>query len=207
MTGANLSDHDFEALCRDLMSLQLGEAVEAFATGKDGGIDLRFRSATTNIIGQAKHYLRSSYGSLLRSIAKEKAKLDALDAPPNRYIFYTTHPLSPQRKDEILAAARPYILATGDIHGPDDIDGLIAQYPDIEARHYKLWLASANVLHRILGNATLSRSQLRTQEILDKSRLFVPHSQIAAAEEILKKESCLIFPGHPGLARQPWPRC
>jgi hypothetical protein len=40
-----LSPQDFEELVRDLLQVEWNVAIEAFKTGRDGGIDLRYASA------------------------------------------------------------------------------------------------------------------------------------------------------------------
>lgn len=37
---ANLSDYEFELLCRDIMEKKLGRSLRCFAPGKDGGVDI-----------------------------------------------------------------------------------------------------------------------------------------------------------------------
>ena len=41
----SLSPHDFELLCRDLLQKHLGVHSESFTTGRDSGIDFRYRGA------------------------------------------------------------------------------------------------------------------------------------------------------------------
>ena len=143
---SNLSDYDFELVCRDVMSVVLGHRVETFARGRDGGIDLRYSSGRTHVIGQAKHYLQSTYGDLLTTTKKEGVKLDALSPKPTRYILFTTQSLTPGRKAELCKILHPYCKRQNDIYGVGEIEGLIADNPNIEENHYKLWLASVSVL-------------------------------------------------------------
>jgi hypothetical protein len=44
-TFTSLSPQDFEELVRDLLQVEWNVAIEAFKTGRDGGIDLRYASA------------------------------------------------------------------------------------------------------------------------------------------------------------------
>ena len=39
---SEISDFEFEALCRDLLQEELGLSLELFAPGLDGGIDIRY---------------------------------------------------------------------------------------------------------------------------------------------------------------------
>lgn len=198
---SNLSDHDFENVCRDVMSSVVGAPVEAFARGRDQGIDLRSTVADRLIIGQAKHYSRSTYSGLLKSVKAEHAKVSGMKPAPSRYILYTSMPLTPARKKELKTAMSPYIRRLSDVVGLEDLEGYLQKNPQIEEHHYKLWLASARVLDRIIGNASLNRSQVRIEEILDKSKLYVPHAKLKEATDILWKEHCLIISGPPGIGK------
>ncbi|PJI52472.1 hypothetical protein CTI14_41695, partial [Methylobacterium radiotolerans] len=62
----SLSPQDFEELTRDLLQAEWNVPLEAFKTGRDHGIDLRYApiySGTT--IVQCKHYASSSVSNLL----------------------------------------------------------------------------------------------------------------------------------------------
>jgi hypothetical protein len=198
---ANLSDYDFELVCRDVMSAVIGQPVESFARGRDGGIDLRYDSRRMLVIGQAKHYLRSTFNDLTAAVEAEKLKLDGMRRKPTRYLLFTTLPLTPNRKDQLFLLLKPYCKRVGDIYGIEDIEGILAVHPDIEEHHYKLWLASIRVLERIMGNATLTRSQMRIDEITERSKLFVPHQKMPDAEQILREEHNLIISGPPGIGK------
>lgn len=39
---SSLNDKEFESLCSDLLTCHLGERVERFKPGRDGGVDGRF---------------------------------------------------------------------------------------------------------------------------------------------------------------------
>jgi hypothetical protein len=198
---SNLSGHDFELVCRDVMRALLGKHVESFAVGRDGGIDLRAGGGSSLVLGQAKHYARSRYDSLAREVKKEKAKLDVMERKPFRYLLFTSQPITPGQKDELAGILSPYCSDPSDILGVGDIEGIIADNPKIEEVHYKLWLSSIRVIERILGNATLTRSRIRVEELLNRSRLFVPHDAMPEAERILRSEKTLIVSGPPGIGK------
>ena len=141
-----LNDKEFEVLVSDLLSGHLSIRVERFRPGKDKGIDGRFFAAPgQETIIQCKHWVRSSVASLVRYLAEvEKAKIGRLK--PSRYILATSLELSPQNKDAIAAAVAPWISTPSDVYGNEDLNDLLAQFSDVERRHYKLWLSSAGVL-------------------------------------------------------------
>jgi len=183
------------------MSAFLGHRVESFARGKDGGIDLRYSAGRTHVVGQAKHYLQSSYSSLVSIVKKERAALSDMSPKPTRYLLYTSHPLNPARKAELHRILSPFSKRPSDIFGIEDIESVLAANPQIEEAHYKLWLSSIRVLERILGSATRTRSRIRIEEITDRSRYFVAHQKMPDAEKILRNEKCLIISGPPGIGK------
>jgi Novel STAND NTPase 3 len=179
----------------------ISHPVESFARGRDGGVDLRYTNGRTRMVGQAKHYINSTYSDLVKAVRSEKVKLDERIPKPTRYLLFTTQPLTPARKSELKGLLTPYCKRVGDIYGVEDIEGIIAKNPDIETHHYKLWLASVKVLERIFGNAVLTRSEMRVEDITERAKLFVPHQKLGEAESILKEEHCLIVSGEPGIGK------
>jgi len=85
-----LNDKEFEELCRELLSVELGVSFQSFKQGQDGGIDLRYSSTNDNeIIVQAKHYLKSGFSKLKSDLKiKEYPKVEKLS--PKRYIITTS---------------------------------------------------------------------------------------------------------------------
>lgn len=62
-----LTDHDFERVCKDVFEVILGESLEIFTAGADGGIDLRHMSPTGGdvTVVQCKHWFRSGRTKLI----------------------------------------------------------------------------------------------------------------------------------------------
>lgn len=127
--------------------------------------------------------------------------MDKASRKPTRYILLTSQSLSPARKTELRAALKPYCKRTSDILGVDDIEGIIVKNPSIEEYHYKLWLSGTRVLSQILGNAALTRSEIRVDELLQRARLFVEPAAMPEAERILRAEKSLIISGAPGIGK------
>src|ERR1700736_2419450 len=103
-----LSSYDFELLARDLLQEELRVRLESFAKGKDKGIDFRFRNPAGDIVVQCKHY--ASYDDLYRVLKRDEV-LKVQRLKPARYILVVSTPLTPHRKDEILALFAPYCLS------------------------------------------------------------------------------------------------
>jgi hypothetical protein len=110
----SLSSYDFELLARDLLQVALGVRLESFSPGPDLGIDFRFRSGSTNLIVQCKHYAGSGFAALTSILRNhERKKIDALK--PTRYVLATSVRLTPDRKDEIKQILGPHCLELSDI--------------------------------------------------------------------------------------------
>src|ERR1700730_15193657 len=143
----SLSSHDFEALVRNLLQAEWGIALEAFKTGRDAGIDLRYaRPASGTTIIQCKHYAASGFRKLLAHLRDcERPKVERL--APRRYVVVTSVSLTPANKDDIVHALQPFVL------GAHDLEGLLSRHPAVERGNFKLWLTSTAVLERVLHNA------------------------------------------------------
>ena len=196
----SLSPHDFEVLCRDLLQQALGVRLESFSTGRDSGIDFRYSSNTTNLIVQCKHYADSGFDMLCRILdRKERQKIETLN--PTRYLLATSVGLTPQRKDDILGILAPYCLATEDILGRDDINNLLTNNPEIERKHFKLWLTSAAVLERFLHAGIFADSDAHLNRIRLRLCRYVPNQSFDRAKALLDKTHFCIIAGIPGIGK------
>ena len=74
---ANLSDLEFEYLCKDVMSAMLKVRLERFGLGRDGGVDLTDDAYQKNIVVQVKHYIATDVRGLIASLKKEVSKVQA----------------------------------------------------------------------------------------------------------------------------------
>ncbi len=71
----NLSDVEFEDLCKDIMSEKLGMELRTFTKGRDSGIDICDSVVNPEVVIQVKHFFKSSFSDLRRSLKDEKTKL------------------------------------------------------------------------------------------------------------------------------------
>ncbi len=195
----HLSPHDFEKMSRDLLQADWGVTLESFKTGKDGGTDFRYAQAGAHTIVQCKHYVRTGLSGLLRDLGKEAAKVRKLR--PQRYVLVTSVPLSPANKDAIVKVIGADVLHTGDILGPDDLNNRLAQYPAIEGRHYKLWLASRAVLDRVVNNAIVTQSEFKVQKVYREIRRYVQGNAFPRALTTLENNRVVILAGPPGVGK------
>ncbi len=196
-----LDDKEFEALVCDLVGALLGTRVERFKPGKDAGVDGRWFATNDNEgIVQCKHWMRSGFAALYKTMSeREKQKIDRLD--PMRYILATSITLSRNNKKRLATALAPHIKCDSDILGLEDLEDLLERHPDIEKRHYKLWLSSASVLRHVFHNAVLGRSDFDAASMQTKFRLLVKTNTFDAAAELLANSRTVIITGAPGIGK------
>lgn len=197
----SLSSQDFEELARDLLQAEWNVALEAFRTGRDAGIDLRYACTDTgSTIIQCKHYVASGFSKLLRTLREtELPKVQRL--APSRYVVVTSVRLTPGNKEEILLSLQPFILSPQDIIGSDDIDGLLSRHPAVERRNFKLWLTSTIVLDRVIHNAELCQTDFEVSRIRRKLPLFVQNDAYPRAMNLLEQSRVVIISGIPGIGK------
>lgn len=195
----NLSPIDFEELCRDLAYSEIGERFEAFGPGPDGGIDGRYAKAGKSVLLQCKHYWRSSFSDLKKTMRKEVEKVEKLN--PCRYLLFTSQSLTGKKKTELAKILGLLLQDPGDIWGREDIEGALRRHPEIEKSHIKLWLSSTAVLERILQSGLEAFTQATKDEILDQLRVYVRNPSYDEATKRLEEQKILIISGPPGVGK------
>jgi adenylate kinase family enzyme len=198
---SSLNDKEFEELTTDLLTCHLGARVERFKSGRDGGVDGRFFSASGDeVIVQCKHWIKSGLPALMRSIeSTEASKVKKIN--PGRYIFVTSLELSRANKLEIKKLFSPYILNDSDVFGCQDLNDILSRNPSVERKHYKLWISSTNVLQTILNSAIVGRSRHKLEEIIEESSRYVVTQSHSQAMEKLEKVHSVIITGSPGVGK------
>ena len=195
----NLSHADFEDLCRDLAEVLTGSRFEAFGPGPDGGVDGRHSKSGYETILQCKHYLKSTFPNLQRSIQGEVEKIKKLR--PSRYILFTSHSLTPNKKQQILETLKGFPVESTDILGKEDIEDILRGNPEIHKAHIKLWLSSTAVLERVLNSGIESFTNATREEILDELRVYVRNESFDEAIKQLENNRVIIISGPPGVGK------
>jgi hypothetical protein len=197
-----LDPNDFEALVADVLSKSWGSRLESFKPGKDGGIDLRHSRVPSDqpeTIVQCKRYAPGAFPSLLRSCKKEQANLKELE--PTRYVLATSCSLSPANKDALVAALSPWCVSATDVYGPDEINGLLRQFPDIERAHFKLWISSTAVLERVLHARVFSITDATVDLAKRQLSKLVVHDGFSRALDLLNQRHHVLIVGNPGIGK------
>ena len=194
-----LQPNEFENLTRDLLQKREGVFIESFTIGRDGGIDLRFTSpkGKRQVIVQAKRY--KDYAKLKNVLKDEVAKVRKLNL--DRYILSTSVGLTPENKTEIKTMFSPYIKATKDILGKDDLNNLLGEYSEVEKQYYKLWLGSTAVLDDILNKRINNWSEMTLEEARKDVSLYVMNDSFERALTVLKENRYVIISGIPGIEK------
>jgi len=194
-----LSPYDLEILARDLLQAHWGVRIESFKTGKDGGIDLRYATATDKIIVQVKHFTKTGLAGLLREVQNEAVKVSRLQ--PSRYVLVTSVPLSAVNKDAIVSIIGADVLRASDVIGREDLNNLLGQHSEIEGKHYKLWLASRAVLDKVLHNAAVTRSEFKVRQVYEEARRYVQSNAYPLALQKLSDTGVVVIAGAPGVGK------
>ena len=113
----------------------------------------------------------------------------------------TSVKLTPDRKDRIVAALKPWIQSPKDVIGKHDISGLLARHREIERRHIKLWLTSSEVLDALLNSDIFNRSEDARDQFKHQLRLWVPNPSFARSRKILDAERVCVISGAPGIGK------
>ena len=201
---SQISDFEFESLCRDLLQAELGHSLELFAPGPDGGIDIRYVGEVdgegNTIVAQCKRWDENSFNNLLRHLSRvELPKIQEL--APDRYIVMTSVRLTPIRKKSIFDALQPWVKTPADVIGRDDLSGLLAKHQDVEHRHVKLWLTSTEVLDALLNSEIARRSEDALERAQRQLRLWVPNPSFNRALETLEANHVCVIAGGPGIGK------
>jgi len=194
-----LSAHDLELLVRDLLQAHWKVTIENFKSGRDWGVDLRYARAGRSTIVQVKHFLRSGFPKLLKEMRGEADKARRLN--PSRYCVVTSLPLSPANKRAIASTINLKALSTVDIFGAEDLNNLLGLYPNVEGRHYKLWLSSRAVLDRVLNNAAITRSEFKVTQVYEKVKRYVATRTYNEALKMLDVCQVVVISGPPGVGK------
>jgi len=197
-----LGPEDFEALISDLLSHSWGARLESFKPGKDSGIDLRHSRIPANepqVIVQCKRYAPHKFNELLRSVKRELSNLRKLQ--PERYVLATSVSMSPANKDKLIAALNPWCKSPMDIYGPDELNGLLRDFPDVERAHFKLWMSSTVVLEQVLHAKIFAVTEATVEATKHQMSKLVVHDGLDKALSLLHERHHVLIVGNPGIGK------
>ncbi len=193
-----LQPAEFETFSRDILQAREKLFIESFADGRDNGIDCRFAyGQNRQCIIQCKRYAK--WSDLKTTLSREVEKVKKLN--PNRYIITTSVDLTAHNKEKIREMFQDYIKADADILGKSDLNNLVSTYPEIEQKHYKLWMSSTKVLQNIINSDIIGWSNMSLDQIREDVSKYVENDSFAKAVNIIKQNHCVVISGEPGIGK------
>lgn len=191
-----LSPLDFEHLVKDLLSAELKMEFTTFASGKDGGVDLRYsKNGDSNIVVQCK---RVKYIGK-KTLSEEAEKLKKLN--PDKYYFVTSSELSVAKTDQIREIFEDWIDSDEYIYSREKLNSLIDKHKDVHQKHYKLWLNSSNVFNSLINQHLFERAKSLINSITNSYKYYVRNDSLKEAIKILNESQFLIISGIPGIGK------
>ncbi len=135
----------------------------------------------------------------MRGLAQEAARIS--DIAPCRYTIVTSRDLNDDNRSKLLGLFAPYILSSEDIIDLRNLDKLVDRNPEVEQQHYKLWLASANILQPIVHSDVFNRSLALREAIARDVPRYVETANFAEARQMLRDKHICIISGDPGIGK------
>lgn len=196
----SLNDKEFEVLVADLMNKVYNERVERFKPGRDLGVDGRFFTKGDEVIIQCKHWVNSNINQLISNLkAKELPKIEKLK--PKGYVFVTSLNLTRLNKQDIAKIFKGNVQNETDIFGREDLNDILSKNPEIEKRHYKLWLSSTNILQIIFNSGIIGRSRHSMDSIKQNIPRYIQTTNHKNALIKLEDIHSVIITGEPGIGK------
>jgi hypothetical protein len=193
-----LSDLDFEELVADLLRAETKLPFRAGVRGRDRGIDVLAIRNRKRHVGQCKHVRTGDVRRVLREAEREAEKLAKRNPRWASYRFITSMRLSHDRRDEITEILSPWIAEAEHVLGEGDLNRLLREHPDVEARHVKLWLGSLGTLRRALHAGAYERSEALLEETRAVLPRYVQTEAFLEARTTLHEHGVVVIAGPPG---------
>lgn len=199
---SNLSPNEFEILCADILSRELGVNLRYFSPGRDGGVDLTDSPTKKNFVVQVKHY-NSSFSNLKTSLVKELDKLKEMKPKPQKYYICTSKQLTASNIKEIFELFSEYMEDDKNIFTKAELDNFLNadKNKDILRKNFKLWLVSDKVLTQLITRDVLIDGEVLLDNLEEDFKYFVQTSIFDECIQILEKEHKLLICGDPGVGK------
>ncbi|MFI9587845.1 restriction endonuclease [Streptomyces sp. NPDC052236] len=197
---ASLSPYDFEVFVRDLLSAQDRLIYSTYRVGADGGIDLKAVTDKGWVVAQCKHTPSADKSSVLRAARKEAGKAAGMGFTPVRYVFVTSAELTPGTEKETQEALAG-VADTVEVYGRGWLNAVLALHPEVERRHFKLWISSTQAVRAMMQDGVFLRGESRIQRIERNYLRFVHHATCSVAELALEEHGCVLLSGAPGAGK------
>lgn len=202
-TLTNLSDADFEGLCRDILSKELRVELRRFGRGRDHGVDLTDDVSQKNIVVQVKHYAHSTVSNLMTSLKSELTKIPKMDPVPKDYFVCCSLDLSADKQKEIYTLFSKYMHSSKNVYDLTWINEFLnkSENEDILYKNYKIWMESTNVLDKLLSKDICVDCEVLISDINSHKNLYVQTKAYQNALSMLNKIKVLMIVGSPGVGK------
>ncbi len=120
---------------------------------------------------------------------------------PERYVVITSVAMNPMEKKRIVDALAPFCLGPQDVYAQADINGLLANHPDVEKQHIKLWLSGVPMLERLLHAEVFNLTAATVDSVRNELARIVVHEGVNEARKILEKHHHVVLVGLPGIGK------
>ena len=194
----DLSDVEFEELCRDIMQRKLQMHLQIYTKGRDGGIDICDSVLNPKVVIQVRHYYKSKYSALKTSLKKDTAKIKKIN--PESYYVCTSCGLTPGNKRDLYGLYSEYMESdVENILGVTDIDDYLKQESskDILLKNYKLGFSAAMIPSLLHYDAEVDKKAF-IAEMEEQKKFFVTTEAFIKVLERLQKQRIVILTGNPG---------
>ena len=197
----NLSDYDFELLCRDIMEKKLSKELRCFAPGRDGGVDITEKEQSNEVVIQVKHYLRSPYSQLKSSLQRELPKVQEL--APTHYYVCCAKELTTDNINEIYGIFSDFMDEPQNVIDLEEIDKFLhePENADVLEKHFKLWLESVEILEQVFNQNVFVDCESLLDDIDIEQQKFVKTGYYELCRNILEKDRMLLLLGNPGVGK------
>ena len=199
----NLSANEFEILCSDILSRELGVELRHFSPGRDGGIDLTESPTKKRVVVQVKHYTKSSFTSLKASLEKELEKLKEMVPRPESYYVCTSKELTAGNIKEIREIFSDYMDSDEYVFTKNELDKFLAKESnqDILRKNFKLWLVADKVLTQVINRDVFIDGEVLLDNLERDFKYFVQTKLFDSCIEILEKNKKIMICGDPGVGK------
>lgn len=199
----NLSPNEFEILCSDILSRELGVELRYFSPGRDGGVDLTESPTNKNVVVQVKHYTKSAFSGLKTSLEKELIKLQQMNPKPQQYYVCTSKELTAENVRDIYAIFKDYMDSDKNIFTKNEIDAILSRdtNQDVLRKNFKLWLVSDKILTNLINRDVFIDGEVLLNNLEVDFKYFVQTKLFDQCLDILKHSRKILICGDPGVGK------
>lgn len=202
-----LDSFDFERLCANIVEEVTGTKLSVYARGRDGGIDASDfyceNPDSPTVIVQAKHYFRSQYASLRKSLADDVEKLKRFADKDVTLYLMTSMSLTKKNKDDLRALGNSAGFGKCEVWAEEDITRFLEDpaHAEMLRTHFKLWLTHSGVLQELFNRDVFIDCEYYLCTAEEDALYFVPTDSFRAALDAMDNSHAVMIVGDPGTGK------